>query len=548
MNTPNLISSRNGRIKLLCPMQRRRHGLQHWLRYRLALSCLTLLSAVYWVPLLYANPSDSGSSSTNLTIHRRPPFLKRKLQSWMIRHQSQTKFMNRMDSRYHMSGKTGATTSPSHPRGSILTFQRPTKERIFRWFGIEGEDPNQVLRCMMARKEYNHPMVGITNPFLHIGNTHSCYQESDMLLHGLFTDNGSSTRPYPTNNQKILPASRVRTAEKSWWPSLQTSLNEEQRSGKRKRKIWKLLPFWKRNEDWRILIYRKSVGNGLACYERVRDAVLDWDFQSDDGTMGIVEVPVIPPSGGRSRCGQQKSSTNNLLRPQLGAAARQYSVRPVIEEEDTTSNTDNNSCAYRSLGASSRRFVTYATSKFMASFKRRLYAVNPVMVVYDLVDQRAPGTTFTSTAYATLKGHWLQGEERVTVALRDGSDDVDVEILSISRAGPSLWGKTMWPFVGSMQTKFFEQHLDYLARTGALVMNSSDDESRVASRAVHITAPSLTTVDGTTAKSYRRPFTPSTSVQRHTALGLGASGSSSILRTVEGVRANPSAGSYLIND
>jgi hypothetical protein len=89
------------------------------------------------------------------------------------------------------------------------------------------------------------------------------------------------------------------------------------------------------------------------------------------------------------------------------------------------------------------------------------------MVVYDVVDQRGIGTTFTSTAYATMKGHWLSGEERVTVALRDGSQDVDVEILSISRAGPSLWGRTVWPFVGKEQSTFFQEHLQHLAETAA---------------------------------------------------------------------------------
>jgi uncharacterized protein (UPF0548 family) len=104
--------------------------------------------------------------------------------------------------------------------------------------------------------------------------------------------------------------------------------------------------------------------------------------------------------------------------------------------------------------------------------KKRLYAINPVMVIYDVVDQRARDCTFTSTAYATLKGHWLRGEERVSVAMRDGSHDVDVEILSISRAGPSLWGKAVWPLVGKMQASFFEEQLKYLEDTAANAPNS----------------------------------------------------------------------------
>jgi uncharacterized protein (UPF0548 family) len=524
------MSSHHG-LKRKYPMrqqQRRREVQQHLIRYRLTLSYLTVLCVICWIPPLYANPSGSGSSSnsnssTNPTFHRRQPqLLQRKLQSWMIRHPSNTKFMNRVNSRSRYM------PSPYHSRGSILTFHRPTREKIFQWFGIEGEDPNHILRCMMVRKEYNHHLVGITNPFLHVANSHSgigCH-ELDMSLHGSWSS-GSSNSPYPvvTNNQETVPVSRVRTVDMySWWPPLQTSVNEKQRNGKSERKnTRKLLPFRKhREEDWRILIYRKSVGNGKACYERVRDAALDWDFQSDDGCMGIIEVPVTSPNGGNSRWGQLKSSMNGRVPvPYLGAAARRYSVRPVIEEDDTIPNSDNNSGVYRSLGPSSRRFVTYTTSKLMAAFRRQLYAVNPVMVVYDLVDQRAPGTTFTSTAYATLKGHWLRGEERVTVALRDGSNEVDVEILSISRAGPSLWGKTLWPFVGNMQTKFFEQHLDHLARTGAAVMNSScDDKSIALPSAVYVTAPSSTTTVGcdTPVKSCRRPLGPLSSVHEDTIL------------------------------
>merc|ERR1712216_608241 len=64
--------------------------------------------------------------------------------------------------------------------------------------------------------------------------------------------------------------------------------------------------------------------------------------------------------------------------------------------------------------------VTYASSGLLkVRWLPKLYVVNPVSVVYDLVDQSGPKmTTFSSTAYATQKGHLLRGEERVTVALR----------------------------------------------------------------------------------------------------------------------------------
>ena len=77
------------------------------------------------------------------------------------------------------------------------------------------------------------------------------------------------------------------------------------------------------------------------------------------------------------------------------------------------------------------------------------------------------GTTFTSTAYATMKGHLLKGEERVTVALRDNHDqDVDVEIVSISRPANTPIGKGLWPFIGRKQTNFFELQMDFLKAIG----------------------------------------------------------------------------------
>ena len=73
-----------------------------------------------------------------------------------------------------------------------------------------------------------------------------------------------------------------------------------------------------------------------------------------------------------------------------------------------------------------------------------------------------PATTYTSTAYATLKGHLLSGEERVTVALRDGTGFVDVESLSYSRPAQTMRSKFVWPMIGRMQNRFFEDQMDYL--------------------------------------------------------------------------------------
>jgi hypothetical protein len=73
-----------------------------------------------------------------------------------------------------------------------------------------------------------------------------------------------------------------------------------------------------------------------------------------------------------------------------------------------------------------------------------------------------------------MKGHLFRGEERVTVALRDGTQAVDVEIVSISKAGPSLKAKGIWPFIGKMQSTFFEQQMDFLEQNGGGIRHPRD--------------------------------------------------------------------------
>ena len=58
-------------------------------------------------------------------------------------------------------------------------------------------------------------------------------------------------------------------------------------------------------------MYRQRVGKGQACYEKVRDAALDWEFQSSDGSMGLLEVPTSPPTTGSS-APQQYNNTQTI--------------------------------------------------------------------------------------------------------------------------------------------------------------------------------------------------------------------------------------------
>ena len=97
-----------------------------------------------------------------------------------------------------------------------------------------------------------------------------------------------------------------------------------------------------------------------------------------------------------------------------------------------------------------------------------LFVINPVHMVYEVKDdsRQIPNCLFSSTAYATLTGHLLAGEERVIVVI-DAGDVVAIEILSFSQPALSIKGKCIWPLIGRMQQQFFLselQHLDRIAK------------------------------------------------------------------------------------
>ena len=74
-----------------------------------------------------------------------------------------------------------------------------------------------------------------------------------------------------------------------------------------------------------------------------------------------------------------------------------------------------------------------------------------------------------------MKGHLIRGEERLTVALRDRGEGVDVEIVSISKPGNSLKAKFVWPFITNMQQAFFKQQLGALQKVAELVSYDSQN-------------------------------------------------------------------------
>ena len=172
---------------------------------------------------------------------------------------------------------------------------------------------------------------------------------------------------------------------------------------------------------WRILRFRKRVGYGKRCYACVQNAIHNWDFVSHDGkkAMGI-----IAPT--KSVHLAEFNQTQPTTVPRIGL-----------------------------LG-------TFSEIRLLNS----LFVVNPIQVIYDIKDSRniIPKSTVSSSSYATLDGHLLTGEERVSIIFREKNDAVDVEIVSFSRPAPSINGRIAWPFIGRMQKQFFLKELEHLSR------------------------------------------------------------------------------------
>ena len=326
-------------------------------------------------------------------------------------------------------------------RGTVVSFfgsRPPTTQQVSAWF--HNEDGL-----------FNHDTAGMTNPSLQVS----------------------------VNDQVVLQVRQVQNKKKNqqqqeesevvWWPKL-ANIQHSQRG------------------KWRVRCYRSRVGQGRECYERCRDASLAWEFQSSPSVetrqgrrrrrsqpsdRGIVAVHPLQQQ-------QQKAAERLVHRTQLQQVAHPCGFHTVqntpaddgvacLMVADTTQNAH---CIRTGQG---RRLATYTRLFSTSNNKNKnwlsfvlppIYVVNPVRMVYELVDARAVdgSTTYTSSAYATTRGHWLRGEERTTVALRDDGQHVDVEILSYSRPADTLWGKLVWPLVGPLQSAFFHDQLHALQR------------------------------------------------------------------------------------
>jgi uncharacterized protein (UPF0548 family) len=453
-------------------------------------SWTTLL--VWVVALLQAQPASGGTHRRHTHHHRYDAntvsLSRSKLYRWrqrMVRDRCTTRRQRQQQSQQRPNGhhQRRATTT-----GSRLTWHCPTPAALANWgFGRSSGDSHDghwdttTHVCDDQVVTFNHNSVGMTNPCLHVAAAAvtSAVSQKSSYPTAAAAAASSSTKNGSTRSQEKRA---LDTPKNGWFPDILTSSS---------------------SSTWRVLKFHARVGQGIDCYQRVRDAALAWDFNSNTNnsnssrTMGIMTVQPqrnniqqLLPSRRRFRHGAQRFVRNG----------RGYMVLPANEErsnDDETEHENSTNRVQQIWSGPGRRLVTFTAIPLGLGRHcwMKLYCINPVHVVYDLVDQAAPSvvpsqqqqlssssssssvtpritdtTCYSATAYATGSGHWLRGEERVTVALRSNGA-VDVQILSLSQPASCVMGRLVWAVgIGRLQTHFFQQQLAALEQVGADVV------------------------------------------------------------------------------
>ncbi|GFH44844.1 hypothetical protein CTEN210_01318 [Chaetoceros tenuissimus] len=321
-----------------------------------------------------------------------------------------------------------------HQCQTRFMFQMPLKHNLYQYMFGKADEADQTHNYLQL--QFNHDQVGITRP-----------------------------KPRLVQN--------VSLKKTTWWPNSQ---DEQDLCGD------EIETCFSKQGEWNVKCFRKRMGQGHALYESLKDHILHWEFEhSEKGRNGIVNVSnqhrycTIHSSPGENEQEQEWNS----YRPHtklITFAEFQWKLPrlPFLKDAKVPHVIQN---VGKKLWKPPSMFV-----------------MNPVAVVYDLIDESThDGDLFSSSAYATMKGHLLSGEERVTVILRndansqypatstvattatslhfasngvtsDGGPYVDVEICSYSKAAPSLLGKLVWPFIGRKQDNFFKCEMEALQK------------------------------------------------------------------------------------
>lgn len=363
---------------------------------------------------------------------------------------------------------------------------------------------------------FNHDLVGITNPTLAMSSSsfRDCDNECDPSLSNVNLQEDSNTgSPRTSTLQRQLQAmadtllvnhfkhSHVDGDENS--NAIIGTTISKNISNKAKGIDTK--------SGWRIYRHQKIVGRGEECYRNVRDAVLGWEAMhqgSDWAGVRLLNYHSRGYSSGTLR--QSDGAVANYEHNIVGQVKLlQRHISPFLQHTGSSNHQHRHRTTYmeqiecdeiastekviyeerdplRSALLSDRvlqitnspgvkRLVTFAQVSLMQGKMRLpIWIANPCMVVYDLVDERCGKTqsTYSATAYATLRGHLLSGEERVSVAMNDHSKDVSVEILSYSHATPGLLGRVVFASCRGMQARFFGEEIDTLEKIAQEANNS----------------------------------------------------------------------------
>ena len=89
------------------------------------------------------------------------------------------------------------------------------------------------------------------------------------------------------------------------------------------------------------------------------------------------------------------------------------------------------------------------------------WVLNPCRVTV-----RECGRQASAVGYATLNGHLIAGEERMSVVLDPRSGEVSFRVVSLSR-GAGAHGRLLFPWLGGSQRRFFREQVDCMVRSAA---------------------------------------------------------------------------------
>ena len=352
-------------------------------------------------------------------------------------------------------------------------------------------------------KHFNHHHVGITRPII---------RQIHLQVHG----NDETNDKIHVNNLPRTQKQHQHQQNEEWWPQSQSQSQSQSIDNHNHSNNNNNINDGSNIQrgPWRIKTYRKRIGYGQQCYNQVRDAALDWEFKyhnndndnnnnnnDDNPILGILRA--TPPPSTKAF---QENTNPNILQICNSPSPFMQHKKIVTFTQFAPPLLISNILHHTKKLINNNINFNFNLPLALPS----IYVLNPVAVIYDIVDQISHGAggdnTFTSTAYCTLKGHLLSGEERVSVILRHGDTSheayrhpngdgecnsngrgnsngngngnggcVDVEILSYSRPAPTLLGKLVWPFIGSKQDEFFRRELEALENVAIGIGASSSE-------------------------------------------------------------------------